>query len=131
MTGAYAKYYDLEGFSGVTLQRQNLIPKKPRKTKEIVNGHKPFLFRLLGSIGFAPHPVHWKAFRKWLLAIDLNTYDAYVPGLVTSDWYKNGKRQIWTQLWIDYCHRNSLYTLYINLPDKVSCDVECVIMHPS
>ena len=73
-------------------QRQTLIPQKPQKHMEIVNDHQPFLYKLVGSIGFSPHPQRWQAFLEWVATKDLVTFDANVAGLVTSDWYKRLSR---------------------------------------
>jgi FkbM family methyltransferase len=111
-------HYDLEGLAGITLQRQTLVPKKPRRDFTIINNNKPFMYRLVGSIGFSPHPVVWKQFIEWTQTLDLNTFRAEVPGLITSDWYNHlNKRTMWTQLFIRYCHDRDLYTLYITPPD--------------
>ena len=72
---------DCLDMAGITLQRQVLIPRKPHKQSEIKNGHVPFLYKLVGSIGFSPDPQHWKNFLMWVDTIDdLDTFDADVPG---------------------------------------------------
>ncbi|KAL7545880.1 hypothetical protein ACHAWF_009239 [Thalassiosira exigua] len=121
LTKAWKAYGDRDDLAGISLQRQNLIPQKPfKKTSsetEIVNDHQPFLYKLVGSIGFSPHPKRWREFLEWVATKDLGTFDAHVEGLVTSDWYKNDKESIWTQLFIRFCEERGLYTLYINLPE--------------
>jgi len=114
---AWEAYGDRDDVGGVTLQRQTLIPKLPSHTKEIVNSHAPFLYRLVGSIGYAPHPRQWRKFVDWTRSIDLDTFDVSTPGLVTSQWWNAiDKRHIWTQHFIYFTQKHDLYTLYVNLP---------------
>ena len=119
LKNAWDNYETRTDLGGISLQRQTLIPKKPHKNREIINDHKPFLYKLVGSIGFSPHPQQWKKFLLWTKMKNLNTYEAKVDGLITSDWYViSNKKSIWTQLFIKYCVIEDLYTLYINLPEK-------------
>ncbi len=118
LVGAWDAYGGRKDLAGISLQRQTLVPKKPSRQSEIVNGHKPFLYRLVGSIGFSPHPGRWKEFMDWVKTKDLRTFDARVDGLVTSDWYDHlDKKTMWTQLFIRFCDERGLSTLYVNLPD--------------
>ena len=113
---AYSKRDDL---AGISLQRQTLVPQKPRKQMEIVNNHKPFLYRLVGSIGFSPHWKQWRAFLNWIHSVDTTTVDVKTPGLITSDWLDNlDRRHMWTQYFIWFCKQHDLYTLYVNLPEQ-------------
>ncbi len=120
LKAAWDKYKDRMDLAGISLQRQTLIPKKPPTyDKEIINNNKPFLYKLVGSIGFSPHPIQWNKFLMWTKTKNLDTYNAKVDGLITSDWYvTSNKKSIWTQLFIKYCVIEDLYTLYINLPEK-------------
>lgn len=113
---AWKAYKDTTDLAGISLQRQTLVPKKPHRQFEIVNKHEPFLYRLVGSIGFSPHPKQWLSFMKWLSLIDLETFDVSVEGLITTDWYRKlNKRHMWTQHFIYFCNKEDLFTLYVNL----------------
>jgi hypothetical protein len=69
------------------MQRQFLKFKKPdRSDAEIMNGHLPFLYKLVGTWAFAPHPKRWREFLDWFKSVDNEKFDPYVPGMVTSDW---------------------------------------------
>lgn len=118
---AWAFYGTHMTIGGISLNRQSLIPDKKAlvREKEIVNEHKPFLYKLVGSQGFSPNPWAWAKFLNFVQGIEnLETFDADVPGLVTSDWYKKlDKRHMWTQLFIYFCEKHGLYTLYVNLPE--------------
>ena len=121
LSQAWDTYGDRTDIAGISLQRQTLIPQNPHKTMEIVNDHLPFLYKLVGSIGFSPHPQRWQQFLDWVAAKNLDTFDAYVPNLITSDWYTSlDKSSMWTQLFIRFCEEHTLYTLYINLPDNTT-----------
>ena len=118
LKNAWKLYLNRNDIAGITLQRQSLIPTVPHKKREIINNNEPFLYALVGSIGFSPHPVQWKKFIDWIHKIDLDTFNVSIPGLVTSKWYKKGK--MWTQHFIYFCKYYQLYTLYVNLPQKRS-----------
>lgn len=116
---AWEAYGERTDVAGISLQRQTLIPKKPHRHMELVNNHEPFLYQLVGSIGFSPHPKQWLSFMDWLSAIDLETFDVSVKGLITTDWYRGlNKRHMWTQHFIYFCNQQNLFTLYVNLPSK-------------
>jgi hypothetical protein len=118
LSSAWAAYGGRADLAGISLQRQTLIPQNPSKHAEIVNAHMPYLYKLVGSIGFSPHPTRWQEFLAWVGTKNLTTFDARVEGLVTSDWYnKLNKKSMWTQLFIRFCEERGLYTLYVNLPD--------------
>ena len=112
-------YGEVEDLAGISLQRQTLIPyvSSPERHIEIENDHMPFLYPLVGSIAFSPHPTVWKMFLIWIDSIDLSTFDVSTPGLITSDWWNRlDKKHMWTQHYIYYCLVLDYYTLYVNLP---------------
>ena len=121
MKAAWNAYGHRSDLAGLSLQRQVLVPQKPHKNMEIVNHHKPFLYKLVGSIGFSPHWKVWMAFLNWVQSVDLRTVDVEIRSLVTSDWhYRNNKRHMWTHYFIWFCEQHDLYTLYVNLPGAVT-----------
>jgi UDP-arabinose 4-epimerase len=116
---AWQAYGERDDLAGISLQRQTLVPQKPRKQMEIVNNHAPFLYRLVGSIGFSPHWKQWRAFLNWIDSVDTSTVNIKTPGLITSDWFDVlDKRHMWTQYFIWFCKQHDLYTLYVNLPEQ-------------
>eukprot|EP00963_Diacronema_lutheri_P013084 scaffold2257_cov424-Pavlova_lutheri.AAC.4 len=119
LANAWARYGTCKCLAGISLQRQTLVPKKPSRRSEIVNHHQPFLYPLVGSTGFSPHPESWLSFLKWIESGSPTLSDPATPDLVTYDWWRNGdKRQMWTQHFIHFSHKNKLFTLYVNLPHK-------------
>jgi FkbM family methyltransferase len=116
---AWEAYGERDDLAGISLQRQTLVPQKPHKQMEIVNNHEPFLYRLVGSIGFSPHWKQWRAFLNWIDSVDTTTVNIKTPGLITSDWFDVlDKRHMWTQYFIWFCKQHDLYTLYVNLPER-------------
>ena len=53
---------------------------------EIFNNFEPFLYKLVGTWAYSPHPKHWREFLDWFNSIDEYNFDPYVPGMLTSDW---------------------------------------------
>jgi hypothetical protein len=117
LMNAWDVYAHRDDIAGVSLQRQTLVPLKPFIGEENVGeSDSTFLYPLVGSIGFSPHPIVWNNFLTWIANLDSN-YDVSVPDLITSDWWnKLDKRHMWTQHFIHYCLKHDLYTLYMNLP---------------
>ena len=117
LRAAWEAYGARRDVAGIGLMRQNLIAEQPWHKKEIVNGHEPFLYALVGTIGLSPHPAHWRAFLSWTKSINLGSFDVYIPGLVTSEWWQGrDKRHIWSQHFVYFCKQHDLYTLHVNLP---------------
>lgn len=117
MKMAWLKYGNRTDLAGISLQRQVLVPKEPWRDDFRPEGAEPFLYALVGSIGFSPNPRFWRQFTEWINMISVDTFDASTPGLITSQWWNtHDKRQMWTQNFIHFTSRSELYTLYIHLP---------------
>ena len=118
LCNVWYKYGKLKELSGVTLQRQLLIPTMPGKDQEIISGQKPFMYPLVGSIGFSPNPTVWSEFIRWRTQ-HMGNFDVSTPGLVTSEWWKSkeDEKHMWTQHFIYFCIQRGLYTLYQHMPD--------------
>ena len=113
--------------AGIALQRQTLLPKLTApgqfKEKHIENNGAPYLFRLVGSIGFSPNPVYWRAFVQWIRRNKLDQIqtlqtppnvgdpivDVGIRGLITSDWWRqnSGKGNMWTQHFLWFCSEHA------------------------
>ena len=83
---AWLSYRHRSDLAGIALSRQFLMFKKPEHNVEILNDHEPFLYKLVGTWAFSPHPARWREFLTWFRSLDNEEFDPYVPGLVTSDW---------------------------------------------
>ncbi|KAL7571600.1 hypothetical protein ACA910_021008 [Epithemia clementina (nom. ined.)] len=129
-------YHDRKDLAGVSLQRQQLIPLKLPKGPRVGLSTKlppkqpnnlelqqplPFLYPLVGSIGFAPKASVWSKFLEFAecaLANNNNRNNKIsiaTPELVTSDWYYSpamDQSTMWTQVFIYFCKYYSYRTLY-------------------
>ncbi|CAJ1946057.1 unnamed protein product [Cylindrotheca closterium] len=138
---AHDTYGERSDLAGISLQRQTLIPKmipiqKGRRNRRMMNKKKnimvknkkilespkegqPFLFRLVGSIGYSPKASVWMDFLDFAnCALDTNL-DVSVPDLITSGWYGYfDKTSMWTQLFIYFCNHQKLSTLYYFPPNN-------------
>ena len=119
---AWLSYRHRGDVAGITLSRQFLMFKKPEKNVEILNDHQPFLYKLVGTWALSPHPARWREFLTWFRSKDSETFDPYVPGLITSDWlhmhtWQGRRHMTWEQWHIYYSEHNNLFTMYINLPN--------------
>jgi len=110
---------EVPDLGGISLQRQTLVPQGPHKRMVIENGFEPYLYKLVGSIGYSPHPARWREFTAWVNSVDFEKVDVSVPGLVTTSWWHWFKRRsMWTQHWIWWCNKDKLFTLYASLRGK-------------
>ena len=114
LRGAHLAYRDRSDIAGITLQRQTLVPlKTARKNLIPDNSGKPFLYKLVGSIGFSPVASVWMDFLDFTECALASKLSVDTPELVTSDWYKTlDQRTMWTQLFIYFCKYRDLSTLY-------------------
>lgn len=117
----YGHRHDLAGFS---LQRQQLVPLKERiEVKIHHNDNEPFLYNLVGSIGFVPNAQVWRDFIEWTKCslCKGQEQDVSIPGLITSDWYKTtDQRMMWTQHFTYFTKHYNLFTLYQH-PSNSTC----------
>ena len=103
-TKAWMAYGTRVDLAGISLMRQTFVAKKPSKQREIVNRHEPFLYRLVGTIGFAPKASVWRAFRAWLQEINFDGFEPVIPGVATTDmWRRAGSRKMWSQHFNFFC----------------------------
>ncbi|KAL3933901.1 MAG: hypothetical protein SGBAC_010201 [Bacillariaceae sp.] len=138
---AHDAYDGRQDLAGISLQRQTLIPKKPpgvpqskqnrrrnknqkakRQMLENPTEGQPFLFRLVGSIGFSPKASVWMDFLDFTNCALETDLDVSVPGLITSKWYGGyfDKTTMWTQLFIYFCNHQELSSLYYFPPGNHS-----------
>ena len=100
-----------------------MFQKPERSDMEIINNHEPFLYKLVGTWAFSPHPARWREMLAWFRSLDSEEFDPYVAGLVTSDWlhihtWQGRRHMTWEQWHIYHCQHHGLFTLYINLPGR-------------
>lgn len=115
--------------SGYTLQMQDITffgqpERQPMKGPKEAN---VFMYSVLGTWGFSPHPVAWRAFQDWSHKAHAEKIKPYVPNIITTDWYmhleeKGKENSMWEQWHIYFCHINKLYTIYCNLKERTDQD---------
>ena len=114
--------------AGVTLERQSLVPQEPHQYYEIVNNHEPFLFKLVGSVAYSPHPDKWPLFINWLNTINIDLFDVGIPSLVTAKWWHEHDRgESWAPYYQYFARHFELYTLYVNPRDGGALAVDFAI----
>ena len=114
VNGAYDAYSGDGAIAGFSLQRQDLVPRRDlwQKKKAPNNDNRPYLYSLLGSIGFAPNARVWRDFLDWAECSLCNGVDVSVEGLIPSDWWRKYDKKSWSQHLIYYMHQKELYCLY-------------------
>lgn len=125
ITRAWQSYGHRKDIAGISLQRQTWIMQAPASRDFMAPESVPFLYKLLGTIGFSPHPQRWLEFMSWIDTISLETFDPTrlnsLPLLETSKWFQKLKPSGWWEAWFIYkCELESLYTLYMFPPNKRS-----------
>jgi len=117
----YGHRHDLAGFS---LQRQQLVPLKERSGVKVHhNDNEPFLYNLVGSIGYAPNAQVWRDFIEWTKCslCKGQEQDVSIPELIVTDWYKKtNQRMMWTQHFTYFTKHYNLFTLY-QFPSNSKC----------
>ena len=109
---------------GVCLQKQHLDPAHYPKRLDVRNGHRPFLFSLVGSWGPLLLPLPWRAFREWWAwrSARARASDELFPiteKLVVNHFYRNNAG-IWTPWIVRFAYETGAKCLYSNLPGNAS-----------
>ena len=118
----HKQYGSWHNISGYTLQMENV--------NFFGGGHRPmsgpksdtvFMYPVLGTWGFAPHPQSWHQFQDWHHKFYKNSsIKPYVPGIVPTEWYKmfegQGRQASMWEMWhIYYTYLNPQWCIYPNL----------------
>lgn len=123
------KYKSQPDVIGYSLQRQtNCFHSSCVSPQLSIPWHvTEYKYLLIGTWGYAPVKKMWKKFLDWQKNIS-ETYTDYSPqvaDLLPSHWYRDLKAQnrqdtMWEMWFIDYCDRNTLYTVYYNHPTPLT-----------
>jgi hypothetical protein len=65
LQSAWKAYHDRPDIAGITLQRQVLQWSPYPRPVPVTNAHGAFLYSLVGTWGFSPHPKVWTKFLEW------------------------------------------------------------------
>lgn len=80
-----------------------------------------YMYPVLGTWGFAPHPISWRRFQNWHHRYYGNaSIKPYVPGIVPTEWYKMFEGQgtqaaMWEMWHIYFTYLEPQWCVYSNL----------------
>ena len=121
LKAAHATYDSRTDISGYTLQSSNLKSAKGQRPFLGPKEDSAFLYRVLGSWGFSPHPKVWRDFQDWFHEAHTNkSFHPYVEGIAMNAWYKSFERKgsantMWTMWFIWYTDKYNTFCLIHNL----------------
>ena len=116
----HTKFRDKTDIAGYTLQMEHTFFF--RGMGDFLAGPKNnsvFLYGVLGTWGFAPHPQQWREFQDWYHGKN-STLKPYVPDLLPTLWYKHAEsigtqNTMWEMWHIYYSYIKKSSTVYCNL----------------
>lgn len=121
LRGARAAYGMRDDVFGYTLQRGTLRANATgfgRRGIKVRPSEKAFLYRLVGSWGYAPEAGQWMRFREWFHEASCRSgYHPYVEGLLPTKWYQKQEkgRTMWSMWHVKFADEQGLYSVYANL----------------
>lgn len=115
------RYQNVEDLAAFSLQRATLIPRDEgyRKIQHGDNHqHSAYLYKLVGTWGFAPRAKHWTRFQQWFFErFPDKSFKPHVDRLRINRWY-NGRE--WSNWFLRFCEEENLFNLYGNMPNKTT-----------
>ena len=122
LKAVHARYGNRTDLQGYTLQMQDIYffagGRRPMAANETENA---FMYGVLGTWGFSPHPKTWREFQDWAHDVrDKGKVKPYVPGIRPTSWYQMFERQgkasgMWEMWHIYFSYLRNLYCVYPNL----------------
>ena len=106
---------------GYTLQSDNVNRAAGGGPLQESSKKTAFMYRLLGSWGFAPRPDVWRDFQDWFHRVrEDSAFKPYVPDLTMTKWYKAFELKrtadsMWTMWFIHFTDSRKLFCVYNNL----------------
>ena len=123
---------DIQGYS---LQSEGVLTASTIHPRVDLNGPPSdtvFLWKILGTWGFSPHPKTWRMFQDWYHAIKNNrTFRPYVENMIVTKWYKTAEEEgladgIWEIWHIYFSSINRFYCVYNNLNTFLTTKKACL-----
>ena len=118
----HRQYGGWQNISGYTLQMENVnFFSGGRRAMSGPKNDTIFMYPVLGTWGFAPHPQSWRRFQDWHHEFYKNSsVKPYVPGIVPTRWYQMFEGQgtqaaMWEMWHIYYTYLNPQWCVYSNL----------------
>jgi hypothetical protein len=120
LKAVHQQYKDDISCAGYTLQSEGVMNAKTRGPFKFPKNDTVFMYQLVGSWGFAPHPEFWRGFQDWFHTVNKTSFNPYVKGLVMTSWYKTFQKRhtedsMWTMWFIYYCNMKTAYCVFNNL----------------
>lgn len=122
LKAAYHKYGNAKNVIGFSLRGNEIVAgKKSGQWLVTSDYHNAFMYKLIGSHGFAPVPKFWRDFRAWFRKVSRHKrFKPYVPGITQTQWYKgfekiNQTSGMWSQWAIYYTWVRKLFIVYPNI----------------
>jgi hypothetical protein len=135
MHAAFGHRTDIAGY---TLQSENVNRADGKGPLPVHANDTTFLYGIIGSWGFVPHPARWVQFVDWYERVHHSRlFKPYVKGFFQTDWYKKFEKDgrqntMWTMWFIRFCVDNALSVVYSNfssLVNVVSVNVTSTTSH--
>jgi hypothetical protein len=119
LKAAHAFYGGRSDISGYSLQGDNVRTAIGRREISPPEEHVAFLYRVLGSWGFSPHPQRWTEFQTWFHQAE-KSFHPYVDDIAMTKWYKSYEKQkksdsMWSMWHIWFTDHNKLFCLFSNI----------------
>ena len=122
LKAVHKKYGHRTDIAGYTLQSESVNSARSMRPISRPRNQTVFLYKLLGSWGYAPHPKSWMHFQDWYHAARNDPhFHPYVPKATTfTNWYKtfeqeNRQDSMWTIWHVYYCDKFDMFTVYNNI----------------
>ena len=123
---AHQMYGHRDNIGGYSLQEDNIkiagYDVFPAIDLKVKSREVAYLYRVLGTWGFAPHPQRWRQFQDWFHGVYQDSlFHPYVEeAALQTGWYKifeseHKEHTMWSIWFIYFTHQNNLWTLYANI----------------
>ena len=130
------KFYERrKDFGGSSLQSdEQLAHDSSRRPLQPPKNHSAFMYKCIGTWGFAPNPKFWGKFQDWYhVHINDTKFHPYVPGIIPTTWYqmfegRGTQDSMWEMWFIYFAYVEQLFTVYNNL-GKYNNDAESLSLH--
>ncbi|ELU18430.1 hypothetical protein CAPTEDRAFT_185049 [Capitella teleta] len=119
---------DVQGYS---LQSENVKDVKLKNRRDLHGGtiDTVFMYRVLGTWGFAPHPESWREFQHWFMTKNASV-KPYMPDSIITKWYKDsGDRNMWSIWHIYFSSSQGFSCVYNNLNFYLNTTSACLVVN--
>jgi hypothetical protein len=124
LRAAHQFYRHRTNISGYTLAMEGVTFFAPVDNRRPMYGpvsDVSYMYPVIGTTGFMPHPRSWRRFQKWYHTIRKNkTVKPYVPDIIPTGWYMQfeaeGRQESMWEMWhIYYTYLRREWCVYPNI----------------